>query len=240
MAPPGRATYDLGMSPSMPRHGRRPGPKPTFNLHDAIDAALEDGIRDFTIGGVAKRLGVAPSAIYRVVSDREGLVGAAISRIFAHYRQCEEDLPWPEQIRFHVEQLWRICEDHEGLAMVLLTTDVYPHVHEAVAKAVARLVRAGLQVNQALFLVDVVFEMTMVTAVTYAPVKKRTAHHVRNALVSEEFPAAAPSLAGDARTQLNQKIEYVIMAMERGLMEPAVARERELSGRGPAEAAPAD
>ncbi|MBV7294722.1 hypothetical protein KRX51_02155 [Corynebacterium sp. TAE3-ERU12] len=219
------------MSPTSSRPSRRPGPKPTFTLDDAIDAALEEGIRDFTIGSVAKRLGVAPSALYRVTEDRRALVGAILDRLAQELQPSSHDLPWQDQIRGNAAELWRLVNKHEGLAMVLLTLDIYDNVRDPLANIVTGLVKGGLKVYQALFLLDLVAETTLVSSVNYAPLKRRTASFVRESLADNVSPEEIRSLAGDAEVQLKQKIEYLIIAMENGLLEPAVVREREQSER---------
>lgn len=204
------------MIPNRTRHGKRPGPKPTFRLDDAIDAALAEGIRDFTIGGVAKRLNVAPSALYRVVADRDALVHEAIRRILQDYNPAPADLPWQDQVRLNSAELWMIVSRYEGVSTILLLApDLYGVIKDLVHQVVNNYVNVGLPLDKALFAVDTVTEMILVGSVSYASLKENSSNEFR----SESGDPIKPVLGHDIRLHLQRKIDFVIAGIEQDLLK---------------------
>lgn len=204
------------MIPNRTRHGKRPGPKPTFRLDDAIDAALAEGIRDFTIGGVAKRLNVAPSALYRVVADRDALVHEAIRRILQDFKPAPADLPWQDQIRLNSAELWWLVSRYEGVSTILLLApDLYGVVKDLVHQVVNNYVEVGLPLDKSLFAVDTVTEMILAGSVSYASLKESSSNEFRN----EDGNPVSPNFGHDIRLHLQRKIEFVIAGIEQDLVK---------------------
>lgn len=221
------------------RIGKRPGPKPTFSLSDAVRAALALGIDRFTMGGVARELGVAPSALYRVVPDRDALIREALASIITHHTAPSHDQPWQDQLRELADGTWELLDQHPGLAAVALTT---PQAEDAatgfLAGVVEGLVGAGLEPSDALFAVDFVVDTVMVSHLGYsARVDAEQAAgepghtDAADAVTPQDLSARAAALAtgteasevfvperiATTRSWLARKIELIIGGIEAGL-----------------------
>ena len=147
------------MSTPLPSEGKRPhrktGPKPTFDREDVINQALAIGLDKFTMSEVAKGLGVATSALYRIYS-RDTLLTACIEHITDSPREYP-DGDWKELLRDYAYYLSRMCSTYPGLAQALLS---HPNSLFAYRKHVTNLLErlndAGFSRGQALFAIDVV------------------------------------------------------------------------------------
>nr|WP_120492585.1 TetR/AcrR family transcriptional regulator [Corynebacterium lactis] len=101
---------------------KKTGPKPTFAAHDAVLAAMDIGLDDFTLSEVARRLGVATPSLYRVISSREDLVGMCLDHINSEMLRKAEgiDGTWQECMRQMADLFWSELEQVKGLNQVLL------------------------------------------------------------------------------------------------------------------------
>ncbi|WP_448851527.1 TetR/AcrR family transcriptional regulator [Corynebacterium sp. 335C] len=224
---------------SRPRRvGKRPGPKPTFSLGDAVRAALSLGIDRFTMGGVARELGVAPSALYRVVPDRDALIREALASILSRRTPPPADLPWQDQLRALADGAWELLDEYPGLAAVTVVT---PHAEDAAGRllsgALEALVSAGLPAADAVFALDFVLDTVTVSHLGYRS-RKAKEDDAADADVSAQPPTDAadlgdraeslasgaapsevfvPEAVDGARGWLSRKIELIIGGIEAGL-----------------------
>ena len=141
----------------MTRLGRPTGPKPGFTRAEVVAAALALGVADFTLAGVAARLGVATSALYRTISSREDLLRACLDEIAARIDFAPDPDDWRRNARNQADALWTELEASPGLDRVLLTV---PWAAECFADTIGAAHRAfmaaGMSQEDAALAVDVV------------------------------------------------------------------------------------
>jgi len=120
------------------RMGNKTGPKPGFTRKQVVDAALELGIADFTLGQVAQRLGVGPSALYRTISSRDDLLQGCLNRISARadFSGLEKGT-WQDTVRAYAQKMWEFTDEYPGLARTLMTVPwahqaFSPHIHTCI------------------------------------------------------------------------------------------------------------
>lgn len=94
---------------------RKPGRPRALTVDVIAQAALDDGVDQFSMPSVARRLGVAHSGLYRYVTDRDDLLVHALDRAFLTTRWPEADLGWEELVREIGEAIWRVCDAFPGL-----------------------------------------------------------------------------------------------------------------------------
>lgn len=146
----------------MGRLGRKTGPKPGFTRADVITAALEIGVDSFTMGQVAARLGVRPSALYRTVASRDDVVEACLERISAGIRLPPTGQPWEDYLRGVVEAMWEALEAHPGLDRPLMSMPwTSLHLLGTAQRAHGELVAAGMDPREAYFALDVIINTTV-------------------------------------------------------------------------------
>lgn len=141
----------------MTRLGRPTGPKPGFTRAEVVAAALALGVADFTLAGVAARLGVATSALYRTISSREDLLRACLDEIAARIDFTPDPDDWRRNARNQADALWTELEASPGLDRVLLAV---PWAAECFADTIGAAHRAfmaaGMNEEDAALAVDVV------------------------------------------------------------------------------------
>lgn len=93
---------------------RKPGPVARLSRTAIADAAIEVGFDELTVVAVASRLGVAPGALYRYVSDRDDLVVAAVDRLLDQLPTPPAD-DWRGFLESEAWIRWRAAEQHPGL-----------------------------------------------------------------------------------------------------------------------------
>lgn len=91
------------------------GRRPMFTTEDAVTAALDIGISDFTMGKVAHVLGVTTPALYRVVPSRDALTVACLRRVFASRSLPEEDADWRDLLEGFAGDVWDRLLRYPGL-----------------------------------------------------------------------------------------------------------------------------
>ena len=141
----------------MTRLGRPTGPKPGFTRAEVVAAALALGVADFTLAGVAARLGVATSALYRTISSREDLLRACLDEIAARIDFTPDPDDWRRNARNQADALWTELEASPGLDRVLIGV---PWAAECFADTIGAAHRAfmaaGMNEEDAALAVDVV------------------------------------------------------------------------------------
>ena len=197
------------MSTPLPSEGKRPhrktGPKPTFDREDVINQALAIGLDKFTMSEVAKGLGVATSALYRIYS-RDTLLTACIEHITDSPREYP-DGDWKELLRDYAYYLSRMCSTYPGLAQALLS---HPNSLFAYRKHVTNLLErlndAGFSRGQALFAIDVVTNFV----VSSGPFR----HSFELFAMTDSLPADREDDEEMALRILDKKLDFVFQALE--------------------------
>lgn len=122
---------------------------------EVVAAALEIGVDAFTMGKVAKRLGVQPADLRRAVASRDDLLAACMERVAAGLRLPRTGLDWADHLRYLADSIWTMLEHYPGLDHTLI--DI-PWAGVPFAPAVKRshtaLVEAGLAEADAYLALD--------------------------------------------------------------------------------------
>lgn len=197
------------MSTPIPSEGKRPhrktGPKPTFDREDVINQALAIGLDKFTMSEVAKGLGVATSALYRIYS-RDTLLTACIEHITEATALTTEG-DWKELLRDYAYYLARMCATYPGLAQALLS---YPNslfaFRGGVTNLLGRLDDAGFSRGQALFAIDVITNFVF----SSGPFR----HSFELFAMTDSLPADREDDEEIALRILDQKLDFVFQALE--------------------------
>lgn len=197
------------MSTPLPSEGKRPhrktGPKPTFDREDVINQALAIGLDKFTMSEVAKGLGVATSALYRIYS-RDTLLTACIEHITDSPREYP-DGDWKELLRDYAYYLSRMCSTYPGLAQALLS---HPNSLFAYRKHVTNLLErlndAGFSRGQALFAIDVVTNFVF----SSGPFR----HSFELFAMTDSLPADREDDEEMALRILDKKLDFIFQALE--------------------------
>lgn len=94
---------------------RKPGRPRALTVDVIAQAALDDGVDQFSMPSVARRLGVAHSGLYRYVTDRDDLLVHALDRAFLTTQWPDPDQGWEELVREIGDGIWRVCDAFPGL-----------------------------------------------------------------------------------------------------------------------------
>lgn len=144
--------------------GRRTGPKPGFSYEDVVTAALEIGIRDFTLAEVAKRLGVGAPALYRTIESRDDLLRGCLKRLAQENDFIVPDGSWADVLHYQGYWLWDLTERHPGLAETFLTvTWAHHYFAHYVRRCADALVERGLSPDDATFAQDFIADTVFCT-----------------------------------------------------------------------------
>lgn len=93
----------------------KPGRPRSLTLEQIARAALDDGLSDFSMPSVARRLGVAHSALYRYVTDREALLASGIALAISETEWPDSDQAWDQLLPALGEAIWDLCDRNPGL-----------------------------------------------------------------------------------------------------------------------------
>ena len=91
-----------------------------FTRDDVVTAALEIGVDRFTMGKVARRLGVSTAYLGRTVSSRDDLLVACLERVSADVTLPSAGLRWPDYLRQLSDSLWDVLDANPGLDHTLI------------------------------------------------------------------------------------------------------------------------
>ncbi|WP_432007139.1 TetR/AcrR family transcriptional regulator [Streptomyces parvus] len=146
--------------------GKRPGRPPSLTRSAIAEAALAEGVAGFSMPGVAARLGVGHSTLYRYVDNRDALVRSAIELVAERTAWPSAELPWRDLLTGFADALWGACEAFPGLDEAILTTPVTPRAMvDRLAGYGGSLVRAGLGPRDAAVAVDFVADLVFSSSV---------------------------------------------------------------------------
>ncbi|AKK12149.1 TetR/AcrR family transcriptional regulator [Corynebacterium uterequi] len=191
------------------------GPKPRFASQDVVTAALELDLAELTMAKVASRLGMATSAIYRVVQSREQLLAACADHALTASGLANIDAAtWQDFLRTYVDTIWGMFDNYPGLAQViLLNPAVQRRSNDAFDQLADRLAAFGVTRPQAAFALDFLGDITINTHMGVVAYRRL------------DDAAAAESAAEGAmfsfrpeyrdRGNLPDKVEFIIAGLER-------------------------
>lgn len=159
---------------TMTRQGRPTGPKPGFTRTEVVAAALDLGVLDFTLAGVAGRLGVATSALYRTIASRDDLVAACLEELAARVRFTPDPLDWRRNALNQAESLWALLEAHPGLDRLLIGTATTASAFAAtITAALEAFIAAGFTPRDAALAVDTIADLVIVTHVEVVSLRRQ-------------------------------------------------------------------
>lgn len=206
------------------RNRRVPGRKPAFDKESAIEAALHEGIATFTLKSVATRLGVQPSALYRVFESRDELQAAAIIQEFT---SATAELPhantWQEMLRIMVDTEWRALRRYPELPMAILTSPhVYPLLMPPIRSAIDRLVELDIPGGEpvAAFALDFIGDTVLFTAIGMHAFLNESGTGVDERKL-DPFRDADDVFGMQGigeRGMLDSKVDFIIDGIERGIV----------------------
>ncbi|MFZ2529568.1 MAG: TetR/AcrR family transcriptional regulator [Rhodococcus sp. (in: high G+C Gram-positive bacteria)] len=214
--------------------GRRTGPKPSFSESDAVQAALSLGIDRFTLGEVAKALGVSTPSLYRVIESREHLTHLCLARAADRMETLSADVDpghsWQQIVRDYAAVFWQALEEYPGLAGAILGN---PGAHAHV-QGYLRMLRAALREARFPgpdadidFVIDFVGDTALVTHLGVSAMRQTDSTGelgitTTRRMVSEQSgPGEEPVLQADDswvdRGWLDRKVEFIVAAVEAGI-----------------------
>ncbi|MFF2555473.1 TetR/AcrR family transcriptional regulator [Nocardia sp. NPDC058058] len=149
---------------SSARPGKRTGRPRSLSESDIIAAALAEDLNTLSMPSVARRLGVAHSALYRYFPDRDSLVRAAMAQAIADIDWPHGTEPWREMLTALADRMWQVFERHPGFATAVLSIPGTPpggvHLLERLARG---LVAQGFTVRDAVLALDFLSDLTLTT-----------------------------------------------------------------------------
>lgn len=159
------------MGKSSPRSGGddlwspRLGRPPVIERDAVVAAAIAVGFDSLTVTGVAKRMGVRPSALYRHFPGRTELAAAAVERVVAGAawpdapRQTQR---WREYLGDVVWTAWNLYDRHPGLAVEVAALVFAPPTLAAVSQRIVDVLRgAGFDARDAVLIADMAGELAL-------------------------------------------------------------------------------
>lgn len=207
--------------PRSPRPRKKTGPKPTFTREDVIHAALNLGVAEFTLADVAKQVGVATSAVYRLFDSRDDLVHACM----AHCTKTMDwdfpsSTPWDHALRQWAGRIWNVCDEYPGLDVLLFTVPgVFVHVRHSINRLIKLLMKQGFSKDDALLAFDFVGDTVIsahigVSAIT-TPDREGITALERTSSMIEESDFYRPEVTYLNKAFLEQKIDLILEGIGR-------------------------
>ncbi|MDO5719781.1 MAG: TetR/AcrR family transcriptional regulator [Actinomycetaceae bacterium] len=212
-----------------PRLGRKTGPKPQFSVSEIAECALQLGLDRFTMGQLARELGIVPSAIYRYVESREDLIMQALARAGRLLRPPAPGATWQDVLRTMTDDMWNMFESYPRLAVALSQTPgAHVHIQKYMRAVVDALVDGGIPGGRerALFAFDFVGDTVMGQRIFIDEMvelsEDGTSGLDRARQRFEESPYAPvgedvmyyPAAEWVSRQPLDRKVEFIISALE--------------------------
>jgi len=93
----------------------KPGRPRSLTVDQIVQATLDDGLTSFSMPSVARRVGVAHSALYRYVDNREALLVTAVDHALGDVDWPPADRPWKDVLRTVSATAWAACDRTAGL-----------------------------------------------------------------------------------------------------------------------------
>ncbi|MFD2757024.1 TetR/AcrR family transcriptional regulator [Gulosibacter faecalis] len=227
----------------LPARASRTGPRPTFTVDDAVDAAMALGLDRFSLAGVAKALGVSTPALYRVTESREHLAHLCLERVARELAASSslveppggwDGTGWQRLLRDYVADMWRALELHEGLASAILAhPGAHAHVNEYLVDLRDALAASGFpgDGDAVAFVLDFIGDTVLVTHIGIAPMRRRGDSGERGIDTARRMLESRTGAEGDAiigvdeswadRGWLDRKVDFIIAGLEAGILPAA-------------------
>lgn len=135
----------------------RRGRPAVISRETIIQAALDEGLAEFTMLPIAKRLGMTRGALWRYFNTREALSAAVVDSVIGNALWDYTPTQWRPLLSGFGEALWKLCEDTHGFAECLL---LLPSNSAALDRVIDAHISAaherGLSVEDARLAVDLI------------------------------------------------------------------------------------
>lgn len=210
---------------------KKTGPKPTFTATDAVRAATEIGLGNFTLSEVARRLGVATPSLYRVISSREDLVGMCLDDVNSEMLRRAQtiDGTWQDCIREMTNLLWSMLEEVKGLDRVLLGATAHTHFVQLFEFIGKMILERGFHggPSRVIFALDFVSDTVLAAHLQLVALREHLgdelpenpeAHTPESdtAAVENEF-RIVPTQQWGERGWVDRKVDFIIAGFEKNL-----------------------
>jgi AcrR family transcriptional regulator len=133
----------------------RVGRRPRLTMNQLLDAALEMGLEQLTIAGLAAKLGTGMAAVYRLVESRDDLVlkaAAHAANIIPPVVDAGQG--WREYLFAYAEQVLRVLSRDQSYLVRFLEGGLGPEVQmDQMEAALQALVARGFEPHDALRIV---------------------------------------------------------------------------------------
>ncbi|MBV7363017.1 TetR/AcrR family transcriptional regulator [Actinomycetaceae bacterium TAE3-ERU4] len=205
--------------------GKKTGPKPTFTRQDVISAAWKCGIADFTLGQVARELGVSTPAIYRLFESREEVLNAAIEESVKMMSLDTEGMGWKEILLGWANKIWECCEKYPGISVLISTNPAsFRYIKIIFLGLLKDLEKQGFTRGQAMFALDFIGDNVIATHVGMealagrSPFKcmdnKNAPDKVKAEMTKQFQELGVKSFQMNGRGFLDTKLDFIIRGLE--------------------------
>ncbi|MEM9513967.1 MAG: TetR family transcriptional regulator [Actinomycetota bacterium] len=207
------------------RSGRTPGPKPRISRRQIADAAIEVGFDKLSIGAVAARLGVAPSALYTHVDDKADLIIAAADLVSERTASTELANDWRRFLTEEARRTWSTIRAHPGIYRAVDETNRVPTAYQQrFAQAHAHLVGLGFTTDNALLALDIVYDLAADSANRSSRIHDQSDDDLHQLATDWSAPLDAPlaeamsaMVVGDPEPLFRRRLEVVLTGIEHTL-----------------------
>lgn len=192
---------------------RKPGRPRALTVEQIAQAALDDGVDNFSMPSVARRLGVAHSGLYRYVADRESLLITAVDRAVNTIEWPDADQPWDDLLRAIGESVWELCDNFPGLDRASLSASrAAPTSITLIEGYVAQLHQEGFSLEDAALAVSFVVNQTMMSSADMVRVRAN-GHSTVASSDSEILKAYDADEAHSGRGWYARKLEIILTGL---------------------------
>jgi len=147
-------------SDDAPRRGR----PSLVSREGIIQAALDEGLADFTMLAVAKRLSITHGALYRYFPSRDELAAAAVDSVVGAEQWDHSPTEWRALLTRFAEVLWALCHRVVGFAeCALQLARTPPELDRVIDEHVAAVEAFGIDNDAARAAVELISEELLLT-----------------------------------------------------------------------------
>ncbi|MGJ9421913.1 TetR/AcrR family transcriptional regulator [Aeromicrobium sp. CF3.5] len=192
---------------------RKPGRPRALTVDQIAQAALDDGVNNFSMPSVARRLGVAHSGLYRYVADRESLLITAVDRAVNTIEWPDADQPWDDLLRAIGDSMWELCDNFPGLDRASLSASrAAPSAVKLIEGYVAQLHREGFSLEDSALAISFVVNQTMMSSADMVRVRAN-GHSTMVGSDSELLKAYDADEAHSDRGWYTRKLQIILTGL---------------------------